>query len=101
MWGVVSTEGVPLPSAMDGITNTAMSAFGDWDWLVVFEDDIIPPSDAFLRIIGYDEDVDIVGSMNFMHEPPHYVNAYPEQHAGGADLPECDAGCVAGMVGIG
>lgn len=74
--GVVSTEGVPLPSAMDGITNTAVSAFGEWDWLVVFEDDIIPPLDAFLRVTGYDEDVDIVGSLNFMHEPPHYVNAY-------------------------
>jgi hypothetical protein len=74
--GLVLVEGVRLPIAMKAITETAFRKFPDWDWLTIYEDDILPPPDAFQRIINYPDICDIVGSLNHMHNPPHPANAY-------------------------
>jgi hypothetical protein len=74
--GLVSIEGVYLPLAMTTLVETALNKFRRWDWLVVLEDDILPPLDAFERVNGYGSEHDIVGSVNMTHEPPYRVIAF-------------------------
>jgi hypothetical protein len=72
--GVVAVEHVQLPKALEMMVDMAFKNYPDWDRLVVMEHDMQPPIDGFKRIQGYDDDLDIVGSIYFRHEPPH--NAY-------------------------
>jgi hypothetical protein len=74
--GLVAVEGARLPIAMQRIVSTALQKFPTLEWLVVWEDDIEPPLDAFDRVASYDDRFDIVGSLNFMHEPPYRPTAF-------------------------
>lgn len=73
--GLVGTDGVVLPLAMERMVGDALAAFPLFEWLVVFEHDMVPPLDAFDRVMGYGDGCDVVGSMYFMHEPPHGLMA--------------------------
>lgn len=78
--GIVAVEHVQLPSALKMLRDMAMTQYKEWDRLVIFEHDMIPPIDGFQRIAGYsemmDNDPDIVGSVYFRHEPPHHGYVY-------------------------
>jgi hypothetical protein len=75
--GTVATEGIYLPMAMETMVVMAFEKFGtDWDRLVVWEHDNIPPVDAFNRIANYGEEHDIVGSVYFKHDWPHHIMAW-------------------------
>jgi hypothetical protein len=77
--GIVAVEHVQLPTALLMLRDMALKQYSDWDRLVIFEHDMIPPVDGFQRIAGYgDLDVspDIVGSIYFRHEPPHHGYVY-------------------------
>ncbi len=68
-------DGPPIVDAMNWIVGLAMEN-KEFDRLVVFEHDMIPPKDAFTRVAAYGPDIDIVGSFYFRHEPPHEVYVY-------------------------
>lgn len=75
--GHVATEGVYLPQAMTTLVELAYRHFGsDWDRLVVYEQDMIPPTDALLRVATYRDEHDIVGTTYFKHDEPHHVMAW-------------------------
>jgi hypothetical protein len=62
---------------MRSLVAMAFDMFGDdWDRLVVFEHDMIPPLEAFNRIAQYRPEHDIVGTMYFKHHWPHHVMAW-------------------------
>jgi hypothetical protein len=73
---VVGTEAMYLPMAMHELINQAFKECPDFDRLVVFEHDMIPPVDAFERIAEYRDEHDIVGTMYFKHDWPHHVMAW-------------------------
>lgn len=72
-----------VTQAMDDLVKSALS-LGKWDRLVVMEDDMLPPPDAFLRAARYTPAQEIVGSMYFTRRPPHYCTVYEQ-----VDLTEC------------
>lgn len=72
----VGTEAMYLPSAMNELVNMAFKQCPDFDRLVVFEHDMIPPVDAFDRVAQYGDEHDIVGTMYFKHDWPHHVMAW-------------------------
>jgi hypothetical protein len=74
--GLVSIEGVHLPLGMRRLVETAYEKFVGWDRLVVLEDDVAPPPDAFERIALYDDAYDIVGSFHVKHDRPHQLMAW-------------------------
>jgi hypothetical protein len=57
----------------------------NWDRLVIFEHDMIPPSDALTRIARYTPEQAVVGSMYFGHPIPHTAIVYIEQSDGAYD----------------
>lgn len=74
---VVATDGsMYLPQKMETLVAKAFEQCPDFDRLVVLEQDMIPPLDAFTRIAQYGYEHDIVGSTYFKHEPPHHVMAW-------------------------
>jgi len=80
--GTVATEGIYLPQAMATLVDLTYKHFGDdWDRVVVYEHDMIPPLDALNRISTYGDapdgaDYDIVGTTYFKHDAPHHVMAW-------------------------
>lgn len=75
--GTVASEGIYLPTAMQTLVQMAFDMFGDeWDRLVVYEHDMIPPKDALNRVAQYGDEHDIVGSIYFKHDWPHHVMAW-------------------------
>lgn len=74
--GVVASEGVYLTHAMEALTAMAFKNFPDFDRLVVYEADMIPPVDALDRIATYGDEHDIVGSVYFQHVHPHKIMAW-------------------------
>ena len=75
--GTVATEGIYVPVAMQTLVDMAFERFGhEWDRLVVYEHDMLPPVDALNRIAQYGPEHDIVGSMYFKHDAPHHVMAW-------------------------
>ena len=78
---VVGTEAVYLPMAMHDMINQAFAECPDFDRLVVFEHDMMPPLDAFERIAQYGPEHDIVGTMYFKHDWPHHVMAWMQVEA--------------------
>jgi len=77
--GIVAVEHVQLPTALQMLRDMALERYSDWDRLVIFEHDMLPPIDAFKRIAGYsefDSSPDIVGSVYFRHEAPHHGYVY-------------------------
>jgi len=79
--GLVSVEGARLPLAMTRVVEDALRKFDGWQWLVVLEDDVVPPVDAFDRVAEYSDKYDIVTGLHFGHEPPYRVLAF--EQAGG------------------
>jgi len=77
------SDGTMITEAMDQLVKDAL-ALSSWDRLVVMEDDMLPPKDAFLRAASHAPDQEIVGSLYFTRRPPHYCTVY--EHA---DLTEC------------
>lgn len=75
--GHVATDGVYITRAMNILVDLALSS-EDWDRLVIFEHDMIPPLNALERIAAYGPEFDIVGTTYFQHEPPHHVMAWME-----------------------
>jgi len=71
--GHLETDGAYLPLALEMMTKEALQN-DEWDRVVIFEHDMIPPVNAFTRIATYGHEHDIVGSLYFGHEPPHHVN---------------------------
>ncbi len=71
----VGIDGTSLPAAMRRLGALALREHPDLDRMVVFEQDIIPPLDAFTRIAQYGDEYDIVGTFTFRHEAPHHVMA--------------------------
>lgn len=74
--GHVATEGMYLPQAMETLVKMAFEKFPDFDYLVVYEHDMIPPVDAFDRVAQYGPEHDIVGSVYFKHDWPYHVMAW-------------------------
>jgi hypothetical protein len=64
-----------LASAMDHMVSQALES-NDWDRLVVYEADMMPPLECLNRIAGYPDSLDIVGSIYFQHPPPHVPVVY-------------------------
>lgn len=73
---VVGTEAMYIPMAMAQLVDMAFEKCPDFDRLIVFEHDMIPPLDAFNRIAQYRDEHDIVGTMYFKHDWPHHVMAW-------------------------
>jgi len=73
--GVVATRKLYLASAMQQMVSGSLER-DDWDRLVVYEADMLPPRDAFTRIANYPDSLDIVGPVYFQHTSPHYPIVY-------------------------
>jgi hypothetical protein len=70
----VATDGAYLPLALMTMIEMALNEYKDWDRIVIFEADMIPPENAFTRVAEYGDEYDIVGSIYFRHEFPYHVN---------------------------
>ncbi len=79
----VGVDGTFLPMAMKKLVDMALQRCPDLDRLVFFEHDVLPPTDAFLRIAAYDDSYDIVAGMMFRHQSPYHVYACMETGFGG------------------
>lgn len=79
--GLVATRKLYLASAMNHMVTDAL-ARDDWDRLVVYEADMLPPPNAFVRISQYSDSLDVVGSMYFQHPPPHHPVVYSQVDEG-------------------
>ena len=66
-----------LASAMNHMFKKAIES-DSWDRIVVYEADMMPPRNALARIANYPDSLDVVGSMYFQHNPPHYPIAYEQ-----------------------
>jgi hypothetical protein len=69
------------PRATPKITWEGLSQPGPvpWDWFVVIEHDVLPPTDVFDRIASYDpHKTPIIGAMVFEHNPPHPAMVFVE-----------------------
>jgi hypothetical protein len=73
--GTVGIDGTILARAMERLSEMALDNYPDFDRLVLFEQDVLPPKDAFNRIASYRQEHDIVAPMTFDHKPPHHVMA--------------------------
>jgi hypothetical protein len=73
---VVGTEAMYLPMAMAELVNQAFKECPDFDRLVIFEHDMLPPLDGLDRIATYRDEHDIVGCTYFKHDWPHHVMAW-------------------------
>lgn len=80
--GHTLTDGVYVTRAMNILVEGALTQ-PNWDRLVIFEHDMIPPANAFERVAAAHTPYDIVGSMYFMHERPHHVMAWMSMTEGG------------------
>src|SRR6266404_2026545 len=67
---ILATRKHYLTSAMNNMVTDALTR-DNWDRLVVYEADVLPPRDALVRISQYPDSLDIVGSMCFQHPVPH------------------------------
>jgi len=74
----IVVDGAYLITSMEIIVDRALK-MPDWDRLVVFEHDMIPPVHAFNRIAQYTPEHAVVGSMYFCHDEPHNANVFVEQ----------------------
>lgn len=70
----IATDGAYLPLALMMMMEQAKNNYPDWERAVIFEQDMIPPANAFTRIAEYGDEYDIVGSIYFKHEYPYHVN---------------------------
>jgi hypothetical protein len=79
--GQVSTKALYLPLAMKNLVEMTFKMFepGSWDYLVVYEHDMIIPEDGFEKMSHYDPDVHhVVGSAYYKHEAPHHMMAWTQ-----------------------
>ncbi len=72
----VATEEMYLPTAMQTLVDMAFRNCPDFDRIVVYEHDMLPPLDALTRIAEYADDRDIVGTLYFKREYPFHVQAW-------------------------
>jgi hypothetical protein len=77
--GVVGTEAMYLPAAMELLVDMAFEKCPDFDRLVVFEHDMLPPANGLERMANYGDEFDIVGTVYFKHEYPHHVMCWGKQ----------------------
>lgn len=73
--GHVGIDGTILAKAMQQLCDMARENYPDFDRIVLWEQDVLPPRDAFNRIAEYGDQHDIVAPMTFEHKPPHHVMA--------------------------
>lgn len=78
--GQVSTQGIYLPTAMQNLVDMTFKYCGtDWEYMVVYEHDMVPGPDAFEKMAQYDPDQhDIVAGMYFKHEAPHHLMGWDQ-----------------------
>src|SRR5512139_1457231 len=75
--GHVAVQGsMYLPQKMETLCDEAFRVCPDLDRIVIMEQDMIAPLDAFNRIAAYGDEYDIVCSTFFKHESPHHVMAW-------------------------
>lgn len=70
MVGCTLSKGVYIVDAMARLVDEALKA-PDWDRLIVWEHDVLVPSNALRRIARYTDEHPIVGSMIYTHLPPY------------------------------
>lgn len=76
LMGVVASDGVYITHAMETLTALTFKNFPNFDRLVIYEADMIPPKDALDRIATYGDEHDIVGSVYFKHQYPYQIMAW-------------------------
>ncbi len=74
--GTVGTEAIYLPMAMRQLVDMAYQSCPNFDRVVFYEHDMIPPQNAFNRIAQYGEEHDVVGTMYFKHQWPYHIMAW-------------------------
>jgi hypothetical protein len=67
---ITTVKGTYLAVSMEVLVQQVLEQPG-WDRLVVYEQDMMPPADALVRIAQMHHEYDIVGTMYFGHRPPH------------------------------
>jgi len=83
--GTVVINGAYIITAMNMMADLALKHEGDWDRLLVYEHDMMPPTNAITRVAHHGDEHDIVGCMYFSHTPPHFAFAYIEYEDGVTD----------------
>jgi hypothetical protein len=78
MVATVTIETPYICSSMDTIVSEALASESEWDRLVIFEQDMVPPKDGLLRMAHYPPGADIVGSMYFQHTAPCNCHVFIE-----------------------
>jgi hypothetical protein len=71
-------NGAYITVAMEMLVAKALQR-DNWDRLVIYEHDMVPPVNALTRIAQYQPEHDIVGCMYFKHDPPHHALVYIEE----------------------
>jgi hypothetical protein len=77
----LATRKLYLAKSMTTMMQGALQ-WDDWDRLLVYEADMMPPSDAINRIAHYPDELDIVGSVYFQHAEPHHPIVYTQVDEG-------------------
>jgi hypothetical protein len=75
--GVMATRKLYLASAMTNMVGGALER-DDWDRMVIYEADMMPPVDAFDWIAQYPDELDVVGSLYHQHPQPHHPVVYEQ-----------------------
>jgi hypothetical protein len=74
------SRGVAIDDAMTYLIKEALKN-QDWDRLVVYEHDVLPPRKSLVRVANYSSDFEIVGSVVCEHKWPHDPYIYlPDSH---------------------
>jgi hypothetical protein len=82
----VIVNGAYVLTSMQIIVGNALE-MDNWDRLVIFEHDMLPPEDALERIAAYEPEHEIVGSVYFKRVYPHEAVIYTEAIDGSTYLP--------------
>jgi hypothetical protein len=75
MVDVKPSRGVAIADAMTYLIEAALQN-KDWDRLVVYEHDVLPPREAFVRVANYEPEFEVVGSVVCEHKWPHAPYIY-------------------------
>lgn len=80
------SNGAYILASMAMIVDEALKR-DEWDRLVIFEHDMLPPADAFAKIAAYEPEHEIVGSVYFQRVFPHSAIIYTEAVDGSTYYP--------------
>lgn len=75
----LATRKLYLAKSMTTMMQGALKLEADWDRILVWEADMLPPRDAINRIAQYPDTLDIVGCMYFQHAAPHHPIVYQQE----------------------